>query len=462
MSIRQPRKTATTRQPRTRTRWMLAALLCLLLNGIAALQSSAHTASTDVSPVVYVLNFEGPITPVLEQYLAKAIETAAAVDAEAVVLQLDTPGGSIDVTKSITQLMLSSPVPIVVYVSPSGAHAGSAGTFITLSAHVAAMAPGSSIGAASPVDMSGNDMSETMQAKIKNILSADVENLASRRGDTATEWAIAAVREATAATASDALQMGVIDFIATDVDDLLAQINGFEVTVNGETYALSTADATLTPIELTPIQKLLNFLSNPTIAALLLSLGMLGLFIEIRTPGFGLPGIVGVISLLLALFGLGQMDANLVGMALIAAALALFVAEAFTPTFGVLAIGGAVAFVFGAALLFNTPGIQTPWTVIILLATTMGALVIFIGVKAYAAQRDRPKTGAEGLIGKTAIVKEAFDANSSGSVFIQGEWWNATTSSGAFQSGDQVRVLSMDGFTLLVEAIGRSPSDAVG
>ncbi len=407
--------------------------------------------STGERPLVYVLAFEGPVTPVLQQYLKDAIETAVPAGAEAVVLQFDTPGGSVDVTKSITQLMLSSPIPIAVYVAPAGAHAGSAGTFITLAAHVAAMAPGASIGAASPVDMSGGDIDDTMRAKIENLLSADVENLAARRGEDATEWAIAAVREAEAATAEQALQLGVVDFLAADLDDLLMQMDGFEVSVNGEPVTLNTANAVQEPLELTPLQQFLNFLSNPTIATLLLSLGILGLFVEIRTPGFGLPGIVGVISLLLAFFGLGQLDANLVGMVLIAAALALFVAEAFTPTFGALALGGVVAFILGSALLFNTPGIDTPWTTIIGVAIAAGAFVMFVGAKALAAQRKRPVTGEEALIGDTAHVKVGFAAGEEGSVFLQGEWWNARLVSGSVQAGESVRVRSREGYTLIVE-----------
>ena len=225
-------------------------------------QEKAISSQTD-SQVVLVLTFRGAVTPVLRQYLSGAIEDAQLEGAEAVILRLDTPGGSVDVTKQIVQDMLASPVPVVVYVAPAAAQAGSAGTFITLAGHVAAMAPGSSIGAASPVGGQGEDIGETMEAKVVNILSADIENLASRRGEEAVEWAVSAVQEAAAATDTRALELGVIDFIATDVADLLDQMDGFIVTVQGQERTLHTANARIMPQALSPLQEFLNFISNP-------------------------------------------------------------------------------------------------------------------------------------------------------------------------------------------------------
>lgn len=443
-----------------RIAFLLFALLAVFAAGLEPTRrAAAQDTDEDGQPTVYVLEFNGPVTPVLEQYLQDAIDAAVISGSEAIILQFDTPGGSVDVTKSITQLILASPVPVVIYVSPVGAHAGSAGTFITLAAHAAAMAPGASIGAASPVDMSGGEIDATMRDKIENLLSADVENLAERRGEPATEWAIAAVRDAEAATAERALKLGVIDFISVDVDELLGQLDGFEVTVNREPVILNTAGALQVPLELSPLQQILNFLSNPTIATLLLSLGILGLFVEIRTPGFGFPGIVGVLSLLLAFFGLGQLDANMVGIVLMAAALLLFVAEAFTPTFGVLAAGGVAAFILGAALLFNSPGVPTPWTTIIAAAVAAGLFVMFIGVKALAAQRRKPVTGEEAMIGETARVQEAFAAGEEGSVFLMGEWWNAVLVTGSVQAGETVRVSGRKGYTLIVEPLTAGQTD---
>ena len=268
-------------------------------------------------PSVLVLTFRGAVTPVLRQYLSGAIEEAQLEGAEAVVLRLDTPGGSVEVTKQIVQDMLASPVPVVVYVAPSAAQAGSAGTFITLAGHVAAMAPGSSIGAASPVGGQGEDIGDTMEAKVVNILSADIENLAARRGEDAVEWAVAAVQEAAAATDTRALELGVIDFIATNVPDLLDQMDGFVVTVLGEERTLRTEDALIMPRELSPLQEFLNFISNPSVATILLTLGSIGLIAEIYNPGTFIPGMIGLISLLLGLYSLGQLEANFAGLALI-------------------------------------------------------------------------------------------------------------------------------------------------
>ena len=431
----------------------------VLLTALAALPvflfagAVERVAAQDDQPTVVVLTFKGAVTPVLNQYLDTAIDAALAAGSEAIILQLDTPGGSVEVTKAITQDMLASPVPIIVYVAPTGAQAASAGTFVTLAGHAAAMAPGASIGAASPVSMDGGEIDATMQAKITNILSADIENLAERRGEEATQWAIAAVQDAAAATAAQALDLGVIDIIATDVDDLLAQLDGREVLVRNEARMLRTAGAIQSTLEMTPLQRFLNLIASPTVASILLTLGILGLVVEIRTPGFGFAGIVGIVSLLLAFYGLGQLDANLAGLALMAAALALFIAEAFTPTFGILALGGMIAFVFGAALLFNTPGLKVPWAAILSLAALLGGLTIFAGSKALAAQRRPPLTGGDALIGLTARAKSAFAAGEDGAVFIQGEWWNAVLTSGAVEANDKVRVTARRGYTLEVEPL---------
>ena len=418
-------------------------------------QEKGVSSQTD-SQVVLVLTFRGAVTPVLRQYLSGAIEDAQLEGAEAVILRLDTPGGSVDVTKQIVQDMLASPVPVVVYVAPAAAQAGSAGTFITLAGHVAAMAPGSSIGAASPVGGQGEDIGETMEAKVVNILSADIENLASRRGEEAVEWAVAAVQEAAAATDARALELGVIDFIATDVADLLDQMDGFVVTVQGQERTLRTANARIMPQALSPLQEFLNFISNPTVATILLTLGSIGLIAEIYNPGTFIPGMIGLISLLLGLYSLGQLEANFTGLALIGLALILLVAEAFTPAFGALALGGTVAFIFGSALLFDAPGLAVPWVTIISLGVGMGAFALFVGGKVVAAQRMGTATGSEGVIGSLATVRVPFAENGRGKVLLAGELWNAKlrgVSSGEAEPagvGDQVKVEAREGYILVV------------
>ena len=418
-------------------------------------QEKGISSQTD-SSLVLVLTFRGAVTPVLRQYLSGAIEDAQLEGAEAVILRLDTPGGSVDVTKQIVQDMLASPVPVVVYVAPSAAQAGSAGTFITLAGHVAAMAPGSSIGAASPVGGQGEDIGDTMEAKVVNILSADIENLASRRGEEAVEWAVAAVQEAAAATDARALELGVIDFIATDVADLLDQMDGFVVMVQGQERTLSTANARIMPQNLSPLQEFLNFISNPTVATILLTLGSIGLIAEIYNPGTFIPGMIGLISLLLGLYSLGQLEANFAGLALIGLGLILLVAEAFTPAFGALALGGTVAFIFGSALLFDAPGLAVPWVTIISLGVAMGAFALFVGGKVVAAQRMGTATGSEGVVGSLATVRVPFAENGRGKVLLAGELWNAKLqgpSAGeapAPEEGDQVKVEAREGYILVV------------
>ena len=433
-------------------------LSCLLLGMVLTLMDGVQAArpSQSEQASVLVLTFRGAVTPVLRQYLTAAITAAQVEDAEAIILQLDTPGGSVEVTKQVVQEMLASPVPVVVYVAPAAAQAGSAGTFITLAGHVAAMAPGSSIGAASPVSGQGEEIGETMQAKVVNILSADIENLASRRGEKAVEWAVAAVQEAAAATADRALELGVIDFIAADVPDLLEQMDGFVITTQGEEQTLHTADVLIVRRELSPLQMFLNFISNPSVATILLTLGSIGLIAEIYNPGTFIPGMTGLISLLLGLYALGQLEANFTGLALIGLAIILLIAEAFTPAFGALALGGTVSFVFGAALLFDAPGLAVPWPTIISLGVGMGAFTLFVGGKALAAQQRQTATGSEGLIGTLATVRIPFDENGKGTVLVAGELWNAqlykvpASDPPALAAGDLVNVAAREGYTLIV------------
>ncbi len=446
---------------------LLLGMLLTVIDGVQAasspgprradlpVQGKGTSAQTD-SQVVLVLTFRGAVTPVLRQYLSGAIEDAQLEGAEAVILRLDTPGGSVDVTKQIVQDMLASPVPVVVYVAPAAAQAGSAGTFITLAGHVAAMAPGSSIGAASPVGGQGEDIGDTMEAKVVNILSADIENLASRRGEEAVEWAVAAVQEAAAATDARALELGVIDFIAIDVPDLLDQMDGFVVMVQGKERTLRTANARIMPQTLSPLQEFLNFITNPTVATILLTLGSIGLIAEIYNPGTFIPGMIGLISLLLGLYSLGQLEANFAGLALIGLALILLVAEAFTPAFGALALGGTVAFIFGSALLFDAPGLAVPWVTIISLGVAMGTFALFVGGKVVAAQRMGTATGSEGVVGSLATVRVPFAENGRGKVLLAGELWNAQLRGASSaevapaEVGDQVKVEAREGYILVV------------
>ncbi len=432
-----------------RTLWVAALMCAALLLPLGGIVQPAHAQSG--APQIYLLSFSGAVTPVLDRYLASGIERAAGQPNATIVLRLDTPGGSVDVTQAIIQRMLASPVPVIVWVAPSGARAGSAGTFITLAGHAAAMAPGTSIGAASPVDAGGAEMDATLAAKLTNILSADIENLATRRGDAAVEWAIGAVRDASAATADQALTLGVIDAIAGDLPTLISALDGVEVTVQGRTQPLQLGNAVVVEEELNWLQRFLNFITNPTVAALLITLGTAGLLAEVWNPGTWVPGVIGAVALLLGLYALGQLDANFAGLALMLLGVGLFVAEAATPAVGALLAAGAVSFGLGVALLFDQPGIEVSWPVIIALAVGTGLFVSFASAKGLAAQRRPALTGGEGLIGMMGRTADAMAPGGKGSVMVNGEWWTAELIGSPVVAGEEVRVTGRKGFMLVVE-----------
>lgn len=403
---------------------------------------------------VLVVDLTGPVTPIMLGLIERSIVEADTRNAEALVLRLDTPGGSVDLTKSIIQAMIASDVPIVVYVWPPGGHAASAGTFITLAGHVAAMAPRTSIGAASPIEGGGADIDETLRAKIQNILVADIKGLADRRGEKALEWAEQAITEAKAASADEALDLGVIDFVARDLDDLLEQMDGFKVEVAGEEVALATADAELNFLEITAVEELLSILTNPTIALFLISIGGLAIVYEIANPGGYMSGIVGVICLMIGLYALGQLPVNYAGLGLILLALALFGAEFFVHSHGALTTGGVVAFIVGALILFNTDEFtyQLPWPSIVGIPAAIAVILAFAVRKAWQARRAKPVTGQEGLLGSIGTVKVALEPE--GSVFIWGERWQATSANGQpIPAGERIKVTAIDGLHLKVEKV---------
>jgi membrane-bound serine protease (ClpP class) len=403
---------------------------------------------------VLVVNVEGPVTPIMLSFIERAVAEADVRNVEALVIRLDTPGGSVDLTKQIIQVMIGSDVPIVVYVWPPGGFAASAGTFITLAGHAAAMAPNTSIGAASPVDGSGSEIDETLRAKIENILVADIKGLADHRGEAAIEWAQEAITEAKAANAQEALELGVIDFIAKDLDDLLSQLDGFTVKVNGDEVTLKTGDARISFLEATTLEELLSVITNPTIALLLISIGGLAITYEIINPGGYVSGIIGIILLVVGFYAIGQLPVNFAGLALIILAFGLFVAELFTPTFGALTAGGVAAFIFGSLILFNTSefAYEIPFPSIIGIPVALAAIFGFGIRKILQVMKSQPTTGWEGLIGATGTVKVSLEPQ--GSVFVWGERWQATSEDGEKVAvGEQVEVTEADGFQLKVKKV---------
>ncbi len=403
---------------------------------------------------VLVIDVEGPVTPVMHSFIERAIVDADGRNAEALIVRLNTPGGSVDLTRRIIQTIIAADVPVVVYVWPPGGFAASAGTFITLAGHVAAMAPNTSIGAASPIDGSGADIDETLRAKLENIMVADVKSLADRRGEEAIEWAQEAITEAKAANAEEALELGVIDFIADDLDDLLTQMDGFTVEVNGREVMLNTAGARLGFEEATTLESILGAISNPTIALMLISIGSLAIVYEIINPGGYISGIIGIILLLVGFYAIGQLPVNYAGLALILLAFGLFIAEVFTPTFGALTTAGMAAFVLGGLILFNTSefAYEIPLPSIIGIALSMAVIVGFGFRKVWQSMGARPATGQEGMMGSTGTVKVALEPQ--GSVFVQGERWQATSRNGRpIPVGTRVKVIKVEGFHLTVAKV---------
>jgi membrane-bound serine protease (ClpP class) len=408
----------------------------------------ASPAAAQTTRPVLVMDVTGPVTPVMLSYIERGIQEAQTRNAEALIITLNTPGGDINLTQSIVQAITASDVPVVVYVAPSGAFAASAGTLITLSANVAAMAPSTSIGAASPVGSGGADLPETEKAKTTNILQAAIEGLAKRRGPKAVEWAGQAITQARAATADEALSLGVIDFIAPDVPDLLRQMDGFQVTVHGQEVTLHTQGAPVEPLPMTAIENFLHTITDPNIALILMTLGVNGILFELASPGSYAPGIVGAICLLMAFYALGVLDVNYTGLLFIALAFVLFVVDIKAPTHGLLTAGGIVSFVLGALILFNSPAYGVSWPLVVGVALMTGGFFAFVVGKAVAIQRRQPTTGVEALVGATAIART--DLSPQGVVFLKGERWEAEADDGPIQAGTKVRVKSVEGFRLHV------------
>jgi membrane-bound serine protease (ClpP class) len=374
---------------------------------------------------VHRITISGVINPVSADYIMDAIEKAEEADAELLIIQMDTPGGLMSSMHDIVKKILSSEVPVAVYIAPSGSRAGSAGVFITMAAHVAAMAPGTNIGSAHPVTLAGQqDTSQVMLEKIINDAVASIRSVAEKRGRNA-DWAEKAVRESANITASEALEKNVIDYIAPSTDSLLAMIDGLKIEVLSGKKTLATRNATVIDFEMNWRQKVLDILSDPNIAYILFLLGLSGLGLELYNPGAILPGVVGGICLILFLFAMQTIPINFAGVLLIIFAAVLFLLEIKVTSYGLLSIGGVIALVLGSIMLVDSPlpFLQISWKVI---ATATICFTLFfllaIGL-AIRAHRRQPATGKEGLVGEEGIVVE--DLNPTGMVEVHGEIWKA-------------------------------------
>jgi membrane-bound serine protease (ClpP class) len=426
-----------------RNRWIRCLLWLAVLLAAASGAGAQETART-----VYVLEIEGAVTPIMISYIERGIETAERDGAEALVIKLNTPGGQLDLMNEVVQVLLQAGVPTVVYVYPPGAYAASAGTLITLGAHVAAMAPGTTIGAASPVGSQGEDLGETMEAKAKEETKAQARALAARRGEEAVAWAESAIEEARAATADEALALGVIDFVARDLNDLLQQMDGFEVEVLHRQVTLNTAGAVAQDVPMTFVEQVLHTITNPTIAFILLTVGVNAILFELSSPGGYAGGIVGAICLLLAFYALGVLPVNYTGLIFIALAFVLFVVDK-APTHGVLTAGGIVSLVAGALLLFNSPLYQVSLTAVVSVALATGLFFAFAVAKVVQAQKKPAVTGREGLVGLVAEARTPL--NPQGKVFVKGELWDATVVGAPLEAGERVEIVAVEGFHLQVK-----------
>ncbi len=423
----------------------------LLLTGLLITASIAIEAQA-ATPTIDVLHVKGTINPVLVDYIKRGIDHAEDNNAVACIIQLDTPGGLDTSMRDIIKDIVNAQVPVVVYVSPSGARAASAGVFITIAAHVAVMAPNTAIGAASPVAMGAEGeaaMSETMKAKIVNDAAAYIRSLAEAQGRNM-EWAERAVREAVSATEVEALELNVIDMVASDLDALISQLDGRQVTMlDGSVVTLHTQGATVNPVKMSWVEGFLYAIADPNIAYLLMSLAMLGIMVEITNPGLIFPGIVGGICLLMAFYSLGMLPVNYAGVLLIVLAFGLFIAEVFTTTFGLFTAGGVTSLVIGSLILFKGgPLFQVdPWLIagVAIFITTLFAFVVQRVIKAH---RRQARTGREELVGKKAVVKVALEPE--GTVFFKGERWTAILEKGRVEPGEEVIITRVDGLTLHV------------
>ena len=413
----------------------------------------AQSSNQSSNNRVITLTATGAVTSAMRDYIERGISTGEEQGVDGVIIQLDTPGGQISIMLEIVQRIQQATVPIIVYVSPEGAQAASAGTFITASAHASGMAPNTVIGAASPIDGDGSDIEETLNRKITEDLNATIRNLLAHRGEKVVEVGQEMVDSARAITADEALGIGFVDVVALDVDDLLNQLDGRMVLVDNETTSLQLADAQQTDLGINTVEAVLHLLANPNVVAMLVALAIPAIIIELRSPGGWVAGFIGVMALLLSLYGFGELPVNWLGGLIIIVAFGLLAIEAFSPTVGGLGFAGTLTLIVGLLVLFNSP--SSPEFARIRISTAIGvalpvaALSILIGVIAWRTQKLTPITGLEGLVGQVGEVRSAIEPR--GTVLVNGELWHAISNDElAISAGKYVVVDSVDKFILTV------------
>jgi membrane-bound serine protease (ClpP class) len=427
--------------------------MALGVSGMAFAADDAHT--------VLVGHIEGVINPITARYVDRLLDQGEERKVAAVVLVIDTPGGLIDSTYKITGRMLNAGVPVITYVAPSGAHAASAGTFITLAGHVAAMAPSTNIGAAHPVDSSGGDIESDLRAKVENDAVAQITNIARARGHNE-KWAEDAVRKSVSIGTDEAVSLKVVDLMATDVRDLVDRADGRQVATSRGAVTLATKGAALEDSGPNPLEALLHLIVDPQIAVLLFTIGTYGIIFELSNPSLIFPGIIGVIAIVLALFAFGTLDANAAGVALMIFAVALFVAEIKVASHGLLTAGGIAALVIGTIIVFPPlrpvfPGIRAtvdPIVIAVIVVLT-GGFFLAIARLAVRARGVFTPTGSAVLLGATGFARS--DISTSGIAYVGGEDWTAVSEGGPIAKGSPVRVKRVDSLRLIVEPAQEMP-----
>ena len=427
----------------------------LLLVFLVGLFFVFHPARAQTNqPLIIVMNANGVIEPAMQEYFERGIHAAEQRSAKALIIQLNTPGGDLQSMDNILQDIRASTVPVVIYVSPNSAMAGSAGALITMAAHVAAMAPEAAIGASIPIDASGQNLDSDLVTKQKEIMKATIRPLVERRGDAATQLAQDMIDNGKAVSASEALQAHLIDFIATDVNDVVKKLDGFTVIMASGTITLHTANAVTEPLDMNFVEQLLLIVTDSNVAFILLSVGVLALQIEISHPGTWVPGFIGVVCLSLAIYGMGLLSVNWFGLIFVGTAFVLFILDIKAPTHGALTVVGIASFIFGALMLFNSPSVpsfeRVSVPLVVAVAIAIGLLFAVILTFALRTLHSPLQSGVQTLVGKSGFAKMDFGAE--GQVQVGSELWSAEAAEGSGQihAGESVEVTGVKGLRLKV------------
>ena len=420
-------------------------IICVCTIAIAwGIPFSLSGQESEAEKKVMILDLEGAISPGTSISLTRGLKAAENQTASLVIIRLDTPGGLVSSMRTMVKSIMNSRIPIVVYVWPKGAGAASAGVLITISAHVSAMAPSTNIGAAHPVTTGGKDIQETMSEKVVNDMASYGRGIAQEKGKNA-EWVERAIRESVSVTAEEALKINVIDIVAKDMDDLLQQLDGRKVTVSTGEVTIRTSNIKEIYYNLSFRDKVLELISNPSMAYILMMIGMAGLFFEITHPGTIFPGVIGAISLILAFFSMQVLEVNYAGLLLIILAIVLFIAEIKVTSYGVLSIGGIISLTIGSIMLFENMGV--PLKLIIPTIVIISGFFIAVASLALRAYRMKPRGGTEGIIGEVGVVREEIAPE--GKVFVHGEIWRAMAKE-KIDEGEKVEVEDIQGLILKV------------